>query len=339
MGAAAGVALAAAPVATDAARAAEEPASGNHGKPAASITYRVTDRPDWVPGDFVAPPGVRQTFLAIEAIDGFVVDAVFFEPEAPTKAATSVIKVHGSGSNYLEVGFEMPRLSSQGYAVLSINTRQHDSLRETDNFMDVRRDIEAAFYTALDRGYKNIVLDGHSLGTAQVAFYAATNWDQRLRGVILAAAFANLPWKSRNVLIQNEDEYQKLFTEALQFMADGKQDQVLPTLMHGGGGSPSHAGPVTAQHFLSYRREFASAADTTYWIKKIPRPILMLRGDQDTTILNFEPNWILENATKAEGSIVPSMRFVSIPGAGHSLRENPDAVIEAELTWLRELGL
>lgn len=307
------------------------------GTTAALINYRTIPRPAGLPDTFVAPDGVNLTFVAINAIDGFVVEGAFFEPKK--KAATAIIKVHGSGANLTEIPYEGPRLSSAGYAVLTINTRQHDQFIDTDNLMDIRKDIEAAFYTALSRGYQNIVLDGHSLGTVQVAFYAAHNWDLRIKGVILASAFANLPWKSRNVLIQDEDQYAQLYSESIQFLAEGKQADVLPTQMRGGGGNPNHTGPVTAQHFLSYRREFASSADTTYWIRKVPRPVLLMRGTQDQTILNFEPNWILENATRSEGTICPSCKFVAIPGATHGLSENPDAVIAAELAFLQSLGL
>lgn len=315
------------------------------GKPVAGISYRTVPRPDWVPDDFVAPPGVRQRFLTIEAIDGFEVSAVLFEPRHRKPADTTLIlRVHGSNGNYL--GFEMPRLSAEGYAVLSINTRQSnqapglpgDRGGETDNFLDIRKDIEAAFYTATDRGHEKIVLNGRSLGNIQVQFYAATNWDNRIRGVILPAMFAKLPWKSRHILTRDEENYQQLFSESLDLLAQGRQDEICPTEMRGGGGNPNRTGPVTAQHFLTYRREHTSTADGTYWIKKVPRPILMLRGDQDSTIRDFEPNWLLAAAT-SEGSIVPSIKFVEIPGAGHGLSENQDAVIEAEVSWLQELGL
>ena len=59
-------------------------------------------------------------------------------------------------------------------------------------------------------GYKSIVLYGHSLGTVQVAFYAATDWDPTIKAVILTGAFGKLPWKSRHILIQDEDNYKAL---------------------------------------------------------------------------------------------------------------------------------
>jgi len=71
-------------------------------------------------------------------------------------------------------------LSARGFAALSI-TRQHDEHVNTDNFFEVRRDIEAAVATAESLGYDARVLQGHSLGTAQVAFYAATTGTRRSR--------------------------------------------------------------------------------------------------------------------------------------------------------------
>ena len=42
--------------------------------------------------------------------------------------------------------------------------------------------------------------------------------------------------------------------------------------------------PVTARHFLTYRDEAASAADTTFWIARIPRPILLVRDAADGVV-------------------------------------------------------
>ncbi len=45
---------------------------------------------------------------------------------------------------------------------------------------------------------------------------------------------------------------------------------------------------VTGQHFLTYRTE-ASGTDGPYWIRRVPRPILMVRDAGDTIIAPFEP--------------------------------------------------
>jgi pimeloyl-ACP methyl ester carboxylesterase len=68
--------------------------------------------------------------------------------------------------------------------------------------------------TAKALGYTSVVLEGHSLGTVQVEYYAATNWDPAIKAVILTGPFGKLPWKSRNIIIQNEDIYKELTAAA-----------------------------------------------------------------------------------------------------------------------------
>ena len=70
--------------------------------------------------------------------------------------------------------------------------------------------------------------------------------------------------------------------------------------------------PVTARHFLTYRDEAASAADMTFWIARIPRPILLVRDAADSVVLPFEP-YMLLSAARAEGSLVPETRYVLLP--------------------------
>jgi pimeloyl-ACP methyl ester carboxylesterase len=197
------------------------------------------------------------------------------------------------------------------------------------------RDIEAAVATAKALGYRSIVLQGHSLGTIQVAFYAATDWDPTIKAVILTGAFGKLPWKSRHILIQDEDNYKALAEASLGALKAGKAADILPIKMRWLGGIET---PVTAQHFLTYRDEQTSAADGTYWISRIPRPILILRDEADGVVLPFEP-YMLLSAAHAEGSLVPSIRYVLVPNLrppsreGHLFTDNTDALNEAVAGW------
>jgi hypothetical protein len=101
---------------------------------------------------------------------------------------------------------------------------------------------------------------------------------------------------------------------------------------------------VTAQHFLTYRDEQASAADGTYWIARIPHPILLLRDQADGIILPFEPHMLL-SAARAEGSLVPSISYVVVPdqhpvsAAGHVFTDNTQPLIDAISAWLAEQHL
>jgi pimeloyl-ACP methyl ester carboxylesterase len=308
---------------------------------AASIEYEADRIPDGLPDDMQALPGASLRYLAIKAIDGFKVQAALWQPDDRSPAETTIIvQVHGSGGNLASLPLRViaRALSARGYAALSISTRQHDEHVNTDNFFDVRHDIEAAVVTAKALGFRSIILQGHSLGTVQVAFYAATDWDRTLKGVILTGAFGNLPWKSRHILIQDEEKYRALAGATRGALKAGKAAEVLPIKMRWIGRVET---PVTAQHFLTYRDEQVSAADGTYWIRRIPRPILIVRDEADGVVLPFEPHMLL-SAAEAEGSLVPSIKYVLLANQrppsreGHIFADNIEALINAVAAWLAE---
>ena len=80
--------------------------------------------------------------------------------------------------------------------------------------------------------------------------------------------------------------------------------------------------PVKVQHFLTYRDERTSAADGTYRVSRIPRPILILRDEADGVVLPFE-RYMLLSAARAEGSLVPSIEYVLLPNHRPPSREEP----------------
>jgi pimeloyl-ACP methyl ester carboxylesterase len=307
---------------------------------AAAIEYDFIERPGTLPADFQAPSGVDLRFLAIQAIDGFRVDAALWQPAGKQPNATTlVITVHGSGGSFVGPpnGHLSRNLSPKGYGVLAINTRQTGDKVNTDNFLEIRRDIEAAVYTARALGYKTLVLHGHSLGNIQIQYYAANNWDSDIKTVILSGMFANLPWKTHNMLVQNEENYQQLTEASRSALRSNSLDQTLPVKMNWIGGEPV---PVTAQHFFTYRLEGASAADGTYWIRRIPRPILMIRDEGDSIVQPFEPYMLLSAAT-AEGSLVPEIKYTMLPNpkrgpAEHGLINNQQPMADTIAAWLAE---
>ena len=289
-------------------------------------------------------PGASLRFLSIKAIDGFKIQAALWQPEGiPPTDITMIVQVHGSGGNLASLPLRViaRALSARGYAALSISTRQHDEHVNTDNFFDVRQDIEAAVVTAKALGFRSIILQGHSLGTVQAAFYAASDWDPTIKAVILTGAFGNLPWKSRHILIQDEERYRALAVASREALKAGTAAEVLPIKMRWLGGVET---PVTPRHFLTYRDEQASAADGTYWIPRIVRPILIVRDEADGIVLPFEP-YMLLSAAQAEGSLVPSIRYVLLPNQrppsreGHIFADNTEALTDAVASWLAEQRL
>jgi hypothetical protein len=86
----------------------------------------------------------------------------------------------------------------------------------------------------------------------------------------------------------------------------------LPVKMHSFTGQDV---PITGQHFLSYRWDTTSVADGTFWISRIPAPILLVRDQADAIIPAFEASMLL-SAAHSEGSLVKSIKYVMLPNAG-----------------------
>ena len=102
--------------------------------------------------------------------------------------------------------------------------------------------------------------------------------------------------------------------------------------------------PVTAQHFLTYRCEEVSGADSTYWIRRVKQPILMVRNEADGVIQPFEPHMLLA-AAHAAGSLVESVDYVLLPHAaprslaGHGFVGNEAPLLATLDDWLKKRGL
>jgi hypothetical protein len=100
---------------------------------------------------------------------------------------------------------------------------------------------------------------------------------------------------------------------------------------------------MTPQHFLSYRWENSSTADGTYWIRRVPYPILMVRDEGDAIIQPFEPPMLLSAATSS-GTLVPSIKYVTLPNkargpAEHGFVNNRQTLVDTVVGWLKEQGL
>jgi pimeloyl-ACP methyl ester carboxylesterase len=301
----------------------------------------------WAMKDMHPLEGATLSYLSIKAIDGFKVIGALWKPEGKSPANTTmIISVHGSGNNFTSSSTRAVgrNLSSKGYGVLAINTRQSgpDAVNR-DNFYDISLDIDAAVQTAKAMGYRRFALHGQSLGNIQVQYYAATHWDPDIKGVILSGAFGNLPWKSHYLLVENEDDYRALRDAAHEALKAGKAAEDMPVEMKYLGNRGSK---VSARHFLTYRDDLSAGADGTYWIRRVPDPIIVLRSQSDTTVNPFEPHMLI-GAARADGSVVPAVEFHLIPDpehangdpGGHEFTYNSDAFTAAILKWLESKKL
>lgn len=271
--------------------------------------------------------------LVITTLDDVELEAVHVAPSSGPRELL-VISVHGSGQSPGEEPMRtlIHELPAHGYGALGLRTRQHGDAVNTDNLFATLRDLDAGVVVGRRLGYSRIVLHGHSLGSLQTLAYSAMNWSRDLVGLLLTGMFANLPWKSRHVLIRDADLYERLRQEAFDLAAAGRFDEFLSAPMPWLEGEV----PVTAEHFLTYRCTELDLAASVHWIRAVRVPVLMIRDDADSIIGDFEPGWL-----EAEGraGLSPSIRSLVLrserPSDGHSFETTRADLVEQVILWLR----
>ncbi|WP_420236970.1 alpha/beta hydrolase [Telmatobacter bradus] len=327
---------------------------------AATVEYETIPTPTLPPNgqpgigidQMKALPGSTLTYLSIKTVDGVKNKAALWRPVNKAAADTTmIISVHGGGNDFTQVPVRALGigLSPQGYAVLAINDRQSGSENESrDNFYDISTDIDAALQTAKAMGYRRIVIHGQSLGSTHVLFYAATHWDPVIQGVIVSAAMANLPWANHNKY-GNADVYQLRRKAAHEALKAGKRSERMQ--IDKGPSSPvlenhdTNPGDMpfvpesSAQFFVTYEDYLSAGADSTYWIHRIPHPVLVVRSESDGLERSIEGTWLL-SAARDEGSLVPDMTYAVVPDThppsaeGHAFVYNADQYVDIVQKWL-----
>jgi hypothetical protein len=141
------------------------------------------------------------------------------------------------------------------------------------------------------------------------------------------------------MLLADERRYEELNISGRQMLSEDRLGDRLPLAMGATGG---RAVFPTAQHFLTYRSEGASAAEGLYWIGRIPRPVLMVRDEADSVVAPFEPQMLLA-ASKRDGHLTPSITYTKLSNsrppsfAAHLFTDTSDALVNELDRWLKEI--
>lgn len=152
--------------------------------------------PKLTPGKF------PEELVRVRAEDGISNGGVIYIPPQNVAKPIATIWIHGWGTNfysptYVNIG---RALAERGYTCIAGNTRMHD-LGNIEWIRGKRirgggywgvaseqvRDIAAWIDFAGDRGFKQVVLVGHSAGWAAVTQYQVEKQDRRVIGVVVAS--------------------------------------------------------------------------------------------------------------------------------------------------------
>jgi len=135
--------------------------------------------------------------------DSVINAGLLFHPKKDFENSIAVIWVHGWGVNFYSPSYvSIGRAFAQrGYTFISVNTRMHD-LANVEGYKNGKRirgggywgiaseqtkDISAWIDFAESKGFKKIILVGHSAGAAAVREYQSEKQDNRVSGLVFAS--------------------------------------------------------------------------------------------------------------------------------------------------------
>jgi len=151
---------------------------------------------------------LRDATLPEEVIYTMSRDTIFnagllFHPKKELAKPVAIVWVHGWGINFYSPTYvSIGRIFAEnGYTFITVNTRMHD-LGNVEGYKNGKRvrgggywgiasdqtkDISAWIDFAESKGFKKIILVGHSAGAAAVREYLSERQDNRVSGLVLAS--------------------------------------------------------------------------------------------------------------------------------------------------------
>ena len=181
---------------------------------------------------------MRQELVRINSIDNIEQPGILYRPNTDTDKI--VIHVHGLNGNFYENRFLDTLAKSyveSNYAFLTFNNRGRDFITELlkgdgftiiggslERFKDSILDIDGVVNWVKDKGYKEIVLEGHSYGCNKVLYYYNHKKDSSIKKIILLAP-CDIPSECKKFM--SKEEYESVKNKAEELVKEGKENELI----------------------------------------------------------------------------------------------------------------
>jgi alpha-beta hydrolase superfamily lysophospholipase len=284
------------------------------------------------------PAGVPVSLVRLKTRDGVWLDGLVAEPRR--RGSIAVIWVHGLSSTFYSgqplIRELSTRLGRAGIGFFKFNTRGHDTVsgRGTrlaggafERFGESVLDIRATIAFARRRGYRTIILAGHSTGANKTLYYAAKARDPRVAGLALLGPISDVAAEAKRIgrralsrRVMLAERIAKRDPDALVPRAWGFRSARRYLSLYRPGG---------AEDVFPYYR--ANARWTA--LRSVRTPVAAIVGSRDE-YLDRRPQELLE-AFRRNAPRAPSFTGVIVAGARHGFQQHERALAEAIVGWIR----
>lgn len=241
---------------------------------------------------------MKQELVRINSIDEIEQPGILYTPNEKTDKI--VIHVHGLNGNFYENRFLdilAKSYTNKNYAFLTFNNRGRDFITELlkgndftiiggslERFKDCLLDIEGVVNWVKDKGYKEIILEGHSYGCNKVIYYYNQKKDNDIKKIVLLAP-CDIPSEGKKFL--SEEEYIKAKAESTRLVKEKKETELIDfSVMANGkiaaGTYYNDFLPNGDPDFIRYVDGKNGRSDI---LKSIDIPTLVVFGDVDECVL------------------------------------------------------
>lgn len=270
---------------------------------------------------------MKQELVRINSIDNIEQPGILYSPNNDTNKI--VIHVHGLNGNFYENRFLdtiAKSYTDNNYAFLTFNNRGRDFITELlkgddftiiggslERFKDCILDIDGIVNWVNNKGYNEIILEGHSYGCNKVLYYYNHKKSDNIKKIVLLAP-CDIPSEGKKFL--SKEEYDKAKSDSTRLVQEGKESDLIDFSVMANG--KIAAGTYYYDFLPGGENDFIRYVDgangKSEILNSIDIPTLIIFGDVDECVLT-QP---IEIVKKYLTNNINDCNIQIIEGADHS---------------------
>jgi len=264
-----------------------------------------------------------------------------------------VLMMHGNSSNFYQpfyhyfaeelarLGCPSLRTNNRGHDVVSRATGARNNVSAVEAFHeapaqffgtayekidDCRRDWRAWITYLWDRGYRKILVWGHSRGAVKTGYYMGVEDDPRVTACVIASP----PWFSYSRWMKSPQAkiFESHLAEAKMWVDRGEPDRLIRVKV------PMEYVSGAANYLDKYGPD--ERYNVMRYIRKITCPVLALTGTVEVE-RRFAFDGLPEAFEHVRGT-KPNLTHVSIPDGDHLYTGKQEFVLASVLAWLKGIA-